>query len=256
MKRILHLSDLHVGTEWPNSLVLLAEDIQKNHPDLILISGDLTQRARPSEYKKIHAFLKSIHHQPILCVPGNHDIALYNVIERFFYPFYRYNKWIKKHFLQYFVDDDLAILGINSVTPFKPMGGFVTEEQLTLVRNFFSCQAEHKIKIIVMHHNLISSERHKIINDAEKIITVFAQSHVNLVISGHIHYACIEQVKRGYITRPLYVVTAGTAISTRTSEPNSYNIIDFEDHAFKLSVREFDLKQFTTKKETQFKLDN
>lgn len=236
MKKLIHLSDLHFGTEVANSPMILLQDIYQLAPDIIVVSGDLTQRATTRQFQLAQNFLKELANYPILCVPGNHDIALYRFIERFFYPYFKYNRWIKSEFGMEYVDEQLAILGINSVTPFKPMGGYITQKQLTDVQTYFQSHSQ-KTKIVVMHHNLISSERHKIINDAEKILQIFAQNNIHCVLSGHIHHAYVELLKRNFAQNNLYIITAGTPVSSRTLEPNSYNLLEFTKNQFKWSLR-------------------
>lgn len=253
MIKIIHLSDLHFGTEQAELVDLLLENIQILQPDIILISGDLTQRARKNQFRQAKHFITNLPSK-VLCVPGNHDIALYNLLERILYPFYKYKKWINDSLCAALVENNIAILGINSVTPYKPMGGYVTKGQLNLVKDFFQSQAEKPLKIIVMHHNLIRSERHKIINDAEKLIDIFMQCNVNMILCGHIHAAHIETLTNQYHTKPFYVITAGTAISTRTREPNSFNVIGINDNAFKLTVKHYIKSEFISSVEKFYSL--
>ena len=250
--KIIHLSDLHFGTQIPGLVERLTDDIRTINPDFIIVSGDVTQRAHVSQFLAAQSFFNDIGKEKILCVPGNHDISLYNLTERLFYPFKKYQKYINSMVCSTYTDDQMAIVGINSVTPFKAMSGYVTQKQLELVANFFQNIPDSTIKIVVMHHNLIRSQRHSIINDAEKIINMFAASRVNLVLSGHIHYPCIEILKRDYISHNMYVITAGTAISHRTTAPNSYNVIEFGEKEFKLVVREFQGDGVVTSSEKLF----
>lgn len=254
MRKIIHLSDLHFGTEIPERVAILLDDIHQMKPDVIVVSGDLTQRALTLQFSAAQKFLYELKQYPVISVPGNHDIALYNMMERFFYPYYKYNRWIKSEFGMEYSDDYFAILGINSVTPFKVMGGFVTEQQLNLVKTYFQSH-QQKIKIIVMHHNLIHSVRHKIINDADKIIDVFASCAVDLVLCGHIHSAHLEQIKRNELKHNLHVITAGTAISTRTIEPNSYNLITFSNEHSKCITRGFQNGHFESIDEKSIQFD-
>lgn len=237
MKTILHLSDLHFGTERPGSVDALIQDCQQINPDIIIISGDLTQRATHEQYHAAKKFLNNFYDKKILCVPGNHDISLYNPIERFLYPFSKYKKYIAPDLCEHYSEADLSVLGINSVTPYKPMSGYVTDKQLQMVENYFKNQPKNGTRIVVMHHNLIRSERHKIINDADKILTVFANAGINIVLSGHIHFPCIESIQGKFLHHSMYVITAGTAISTRTIEPNSYNLLQMHEKGFNLTVR-------------------
>lgn len=244
--RIIHLSDLHFGTEVQALLDALINDVDKLKPDLIIVSGDLTQRARHEQFQDAMRAMHRFQQQKQLIVPGNHDISLYNLFERLFLTFNKYQKWVSKIPVS-FENDRVSILGINSVTPYKPMGGYITQEQLDRVKDYFAHQPADNVKIIVMHHNLIRSERHHIINESEKIINVFAKANVNLVLSGHIHLARIEQLKRRFFHHNMYVITAGTAISTRTIEPNSYNVIDIFASHFELTVRFFEQGSFLQK---------
>lgn len=252
MKRIIHLSDLHFGTEREGLVDLLIKDVNEHHPDLIIVSGDLTQRARINQYQAANAFFSKLMQKNILCVPGNHDISLYNLIERIFYPFKKYKKWISSDICTFKYLDHIAILGINSVTPYKPMGGYITNSQFKLIENFFSQQSDSMLNMVVMHHNLIKSERHKIINEADKIIDTFLEYNVKLVLSGHIHYSCIEEISR--YEKSLFVITAGTPISTRTIQPNSYNILDCEPAKIKLLVRAFEGGQFVDSSQSTLSL--
>lgn len=252
MAKIIHLSDLHFGTERSGVVPTLIEEIHRLQPDIVVISGDLTQRARQRQYRLAQSFLKEVSRYQLLCVPGNHDISLYNLFERLFFTFRKYKKWITPHLCSSIVYNNVALLGINSVTPYKPMGGYVSKQQLELVVNFFQKQPVDKIKIVVMHHNLIRSERHKIINASEDIIKVFAECNINLVLSGHIHYACIELLKRNFLKKNMYIITAGTATSTRTIAPNSFNILECKESQFTLTVKSLEHQQFIISSEAVY----
>jgi len=249
--KIAHLSDLHFGTEIPHLVTGVIQDLQVLQPDIIVVSGDLTQRARKSQFKKARQFLATISNAPVICVPGNHDIPLYNIVMRLISPYSNYKKFINSQLCIHHQQDQLAILGINSVTPYKPMGGYITEKQLRLVTDYFANIPIETFKIIVMHHNLIKSQRHQIINDSEKIIEIFSKANVNLVLSGHIHYPWFEQLKRGYISHNMYVITAGTAISNRTEAPNSYNVIEIDPikKEFRIEFRNYEKGRFNIDKQ-------
>lgn len=253
MTKILHLSDLHFGTEVPHLVDAVAAECNNIAPDIVVVSGDITQRATLSQYKSAIRFLKQLKPK-VICVPGNHDISLYNLFERFFFTFYKFRKHIARNFATQYISDNLAILGINSVTPYKPMGGYLTDEQLTMVHEFFLTQPSSSTKIVIMHHNLIKSARHHIINDSDKILKLFAESKVNIVLSGHIHIPLLEQLKKDYVQQPLYIITAGTPISTRTIEPNSFNIIDIQPGKFIFTVKNYIDTAFVTAREQPFSL--
>lgn len=252
MIRILHLSDLHFGTERDGIVEELQKTITQLKPDIKIISGDITQRARISQYEMASQFLQDLGKEDLICVPGNHDISLYNLIERFCYPYKKYQLYINKSLIQAYLQNEIAIIGVNSVTPYKAMSGFVTDDELKNVMSFFQLLTQKTFKIVVMHHNLIKSERHKIINNAEKIISLFSRCGVNLILSGHIHDAKVELLSHAS-HHNMYVITAGTAISTRTTAPNSFNVIDVGVDYALLKVYEYDKNKFTLTKKMSLK---
>ena len=252
--KIIHLSDLHFGTEIPGIVAPLLADIVDQHPDLIIISGDMTQRALTYQFKIARDFVAKLNQFPMLCIPGNHDISMHNLIERFFYPMKKYQRYITKNLSPEYVDNRMAILGVNSATPYKLTSGFITNEQLETICSFFNKQDHKKLKILIMHHNLIKSERHKIINDSERIISAFAACSINIVLSGHIHAPLIEKLKNNYLLYNMYIITAGTATSHRTVLPNSYNVIKVDETEFKLEVREFAKGEFSLATEQTYKI--
>lgn len=250
--KILHLSDLHFGTEIPELIPAVLKSAAELAPDLIIVSGDLTQRARITQFQQTVQFFAKLK-APILSVPGNHDISLYNPVERLLFPFWKYQHWISKCTFQEWNNEQLAVFGLNSVTPFKGMGGYITEDQLHTVERYFKLHPK-KTKIVVMHHNLIRSERHRIINDADKILAAFGRAGVNLVLGGHIHFAQIELAQKDYLKHALYIITAGTAISHRTSAPNSFNVIKLTPTVFTFSIYNNERNTFTKASENAFQL--
>ena len=91
MRTIIHLSDLHFGRVHRPALAPLAAAIERIKPDFIAISGDLTQRARPGQFREARAFLDALP-APYLVVPGNHDVPLYNVVQRVLKPLAKYRR--------------------------------------------------------------------------------------------------------------------------------------------------------------------
>jgi 3',5'-cyclic AMP phosphodiesterase CpdA len=91
--RIAHITDLHFGAEDPRVAAALLEKLNGDPPDLVAISGDLTQGARMSEFHAARAFLSALR-APNLAVPGNHDISPYNLLERFTAPYARWHRMI------------------------------------------------------------------------------------------------------------------------------------------------------------------
>ena len=101
MSTIAHLSDVHFGRHDPVVVAAVEEFLFQRRPDLVVISGDFTQRARVAQYKLASEFVDRLEDGglQVLAVPGNHDVPLYDVVRRFARPLHRYKR---------FIDDDLC----------------------------------------------------------------------------------------------------------------------------------------------------
>ena len=113
MRRIAHISDLHFGTEDPPVAAGLLVDLAEHRPHVVAVSGDLTQRARDSQFASAKAYLDQIPF-PKIVVPGNHDQPLFNLAHRFLWPLHRYQKWITPELRPVLQDEELTVVGINT----------------------------------------------------------------------------------------------------------------------------------------------
>ena len=188
-------------------------------------------------------------------MPGNHDIPLHNIISRFIFPFRRYEHYIDRNMNPFYINEHIAILGINSVTPFTVMDGFVDKQQLNLMADFFKKIPDDVTKIVCMHHNMIKPEQHKVLINLEETLSVFAHCKISIILSGHLHDAYVEKIHRDYISQNMYVVTAATAISHRLrTQPNSFNVIDILSDAFLLTIYELQNKEYVAKDKVGYAL--
>jgi 3',5'-cyclic AMP phosphodiesterase CpdA len=245
MRTIAHLSDLHFGRHDPRVEQALRESLIAAAPDLIAISGDFTQRARTHEFLAARAFLERLPH-PKLVVPGNHDTPLYDVIERLFRPFEKFERYIAPAGLQpaTFSDGDVVVLGLNTARRLTGKNGRVSFEQMSLVRQVFTQVADPVLKVLVTHHPLAAApgaEEVELALRAGPALEVVRESGVDLLLSGHHHRA-----QSGPIDAELtlggrtLVVHAGTAISNRLrgGEGNSYNLISSDGANLAVTVME------------------
>ena len=113
MRRLAHISDLHFGRTDPRVVEGLVAELNAERPDLIIVSGDLTQSARSGEFREARRFLDRLA-SPWLAVPGNHDISPYHLVQRFFDPFARFRRFIQPSTEPLWRDEEIAVVGINS----------------------------------------------------------------------------------------------------------------------------------------------
>jgi len=225
MRRLIHLSDLHFGTLEANTLDPLVNFVTESKCDLVVISGDLTQRARVSQFEAARDFLKKLLVKQII-VPGNHDIPLYHLWLRFVRPFRNFSNFINSDLESTYVDHEIAILGMNTVSLWKIEGAFDTHRISHLMRRFQSLP-QKLVKILVTHH--------KVPED----ILVRSGLNFDLLLSGHTHQASAELRPSGPHHTNI-VVEAGTTTSTRVrnGHKNSFNIIDINKG--KVNIQRFE----------------
>lgn len=250
MKTIAHISDLHFGRHSDIAAEALLDSIAENRPDLVAISGDFTQRARTAEFAAARRFLDRVA-QPKLLVPGNHDIPLYNVFNRFVRPLRGYDR----HFaplalpLNLYRDEEIAVLGINTARSLTRKNGRISDIQLQDATNIFAPLPESVLKILVTHHPLarpVPWPLHQLAGRAVRAMTVLRQAGVRVLLSGHHHTALSGGNVEVDASDAVLVLHAGTAISTRTrgGESNSYNLLELDRNTARVHVLGFDARRF------------
>ena len=245
MRTLVHLSDLHFGRVDANLLQPLTDFVNKSEPDLVAVSGDLTQRAKPEQFAEARAWLDTVQ-APKLVVPGNHDIPYYRVWERFLSPLAHYRTHIDSNVEPDFVDDEVAVIGINSARSLTFKGGRINEAQLERLRARLKPLPDELVKIVVTHHpfNLPEdADEDDLIGRARMAMEVFHELGVDLLLAGHMHTTLASSTAKRYPIEgyAALVVQAGTATSTRgRGEVNSFNVlriqgaqVDIERHGWR-----------------------
>ena len=229
MRTIVHLSDLHFGRVNPLLIDPLVRVIKEVEPDLVAISGDLTQRARSYQFQEARAFLDTLP-QPQIVVPGNHDIPLHNVFARFFEPLMKYKRYITADLQPAFEDKEMVVIGVNTARSLVFKGGRINESQVGRLREKFCAFGSEVVKVVVTHHPFDLPEGHDerdLVGRAKMAMTGLAECGADLFLAGHLHISHTGHTKRynirGYSA---LVVQAGTATSTRErGEVNSFNLL-------------------------------
>ena len=230
MRRLLHLSDLHFGRTDPAVIEPLLDATARIAPDLVVVSGDLTQRARAAEFEAARKFLDRLR-LPFVVVPGNHDVPLYRVWERFLSPMRKYRRYVGDDLEPTFVDDEIAVLGINTARSSTLKGGRINEAQMQGIQARFAALPATLTKVVVTHHPFDLPDDPgdaQLVGRAGQAMAVFARCGVDLLLAGHFHSTQAGESSTRYPI-PGYaalVIQAGTATSTRgRGEANSFNVI-------------------------------
>jgi 3',5'-cyclic AMP phosphodiesterase CpdA len=246
MRTIAQISDLHFGRHNSAAAEDLLASVNEHRPDLVALSGDLTQRAQHTEFAEARRFLNRLD-PPKLVVPGNHDVPLFNVISRFVMPFAKYNRYIMPAGLPagYYVDDQIAVLGVNTARRFTAKSGRVSLEQIAHIRRVFDEVPPNTFKAVVTHHPLAFPAEEPTLELAGRsalALATLAESGVHLLLSGHHHRATSgHSVAEMVSGNSILVLHAGTAISTRIrgSEGNTYNLLCIDENQVTVTVMEW-----------------
>ena len=246
MRTVAHLSDLHFGRVDPSLLDPLRRHLESLAPDLLVVSGDLTQRAKSGQFRAAREYLDTLP-RPQLVVPGNHDVPLYNVFMRFAAPFARYRRIFSGDLEPAHVDDEIAVVGVNTARSLVFKGGRINERQVARVRELLCPLAESVTKILVTHHPFDvpkdSREDDQIVGRARMALEALAGCGADVFLSGHLHETHVGHTTDRYRIAGVsaLVVQAGTALSTRSrGETNAFNVlrvaprhIEVERHAWR-----------------------
>jgi 3',5'-cyclic AMP phosphodiesterase CpdA len=263
MRTIAHISDIHFGKTDPAIVDAVISDIDAMSPSLVVVSGDLTQRARAWQYRAAAEFLSHLK-WPKLVVPGNHDVPLYDVFHRFFEPLRNYRKHIAADLLPVYRDQEMLVIGLNTARSFSfRLGGFwkdgnISEEQLSDLRVQMQDIPESLFKIVVTHHPFIApSNRHAgdIVHGAAKALETMEQCGVDILLAGHLHVGYSGDVRTHHeaVKRSILSIQAGTATSTRRRhQPNTYNRIIIDRDRVALEIRGWTGSGFSTMTTTHF----
>ena len=230
MRTLVHLSDIHFGRVDPALVEPLIQSINEIRPDLVTISGDLTQRARTYQFKEARAFLDALP-RPQIIVPGNHDVPLYNFFARFFQPLDKYRRYITKDLQPFYADGEIAVAGVSTARSLTIKGGRVNRSQIHWLRDNFCPLPNEITKIVVTHHPFDLPEGHAesdLVGRARLAMEALATCGADLFVAGHLHISHIGHTAKRYNIKghSALVIQAGTAASTRVrGEANSFNVI-------------------------------
>lgn len=236
---ILQISDLHFG---PPFLPVVAEALLRTaaelQPDIIIVSGDLTQRAKRHQFAEAREYTTRLPNVPRLVIPGNHDVPLYRVAERFLNPHGLYREYISEELNPVLEIEGAVIVGLDTTSPYRNItNGRIHRWQLDLCSQALADAPSDAARIIVAHHHFAPAPDY--LHDwtmphARRAIDRFVDLGVEMILGGHLHRAYIgnslDFFPGSHRERGIIIVQSGTSTSRRgrgrEREKNSFNLIE------------------------------
>ena len=253
MLTVLHGSDVHFGKPHrPNVATAFFELARELEPDVIVLAGDFTQRAKVHEFERARAYLRKFGDVPVVVTPGNHDVPLFRIYERLFAPFRNYRAFISKDLDTAQRIGSAVFVGLNSVDPHRGIiNGRLADHQLQFLARIFQETSGADVRIVVIHHALApptDGGSDAVIPRNGTLLDRFRELGVDLILSGHFH--------RGFVTsssavRPKHlgpdeiaIVHSGTATSSRGRKAekgeNSVNVLRIDTEKIEATPHWFD----------------
>jgi 3',5'-cyclic AMP phosphodiesterase CpdA len=238
MITIIHGSDLHFGAPHDAEVAeIFLRQIQEIGPEIIVLSGDFTQRAKVREFEEARAWLDRLPQLPVVVTPGNHDVPLYRIVERLFDPYRNYRAHISGELDTVTRIPGATFVSLNSSAPRRAIvNGRIDQAQVDFARRAFAETPERDLRAVVAHHHLAPApdyEGDKPLPGAKRILDAFSTMGVDLVMGGHLHRAYIGNSLDVYPgvhrDRGITIVQSGTTTSrrgrAREAAKNSFNVI-------------------------------
>ncbi|WP_367849463.1 metallophosphoesterase [Rhodoferax sp. WC2427] len=242
MTVLLQISDPHFGTEQAPVVAALAALARQQQPDLLVLSGDITQRARSAQFRAARACMDRLG-GPLLAVPGNHDIPLFNLWARWRHPYAGHCAAFGPVLEPVFRSADLLVVGVNTTRAYRHEDGEVSPAQIERVATLLAGATAAQLRVVVVHQPIAVQRAEDVKNllrghaDAQR---AWALAGADVVLGGHIHLPFVLPLPG--LARPLWAVQAGTALSSRVraGAPNSVNLLRWQAAERRCNVEQWD----------------
>ena len=234
MNAVLQISDTHFGTERPHVVRALLELNRMMAPEVVVLSGDITQRARRSQFAAARQFVDRLEAANVVIVPGNHDIPLFNLFARAFHPYANYTRAFGSDLEPAFESESLLILGVNTTRASRHKDGEIADEQVARVSARLARASKRQLRIVVTHqpvHVIRDHDISNLLHGHEKAVRSWSAAGADIIMGGHIHLPYVRRLTDRFtdLSRRIWSVQAGTAVShrVRSSHPNSVNVVHY-----------------------------
>jgi 3',5'-cyclic AMP phosphodiesterase CpdA len=234
MSVLLQISDPHFGTERPIVVAALLRLIDACPPDLVIVSGDITQRARRHQFAAARAFFDTLRPTPMVIVPGNHDIPLFDPFARLFYPYANHQRAFGADLEPSFDSHDLLVLGVNTTRPYRHTDGEISMQQVRRVASRLEGARAAQLRVVVTHQPVAvtrTQDEKNLLRGHARAVQRWARAGADLIVGGHIHLPYVLPLHdlHAGLPRRMWAVQAGTALSHRVrgTIDNSVNVIRY-----------------------------
>ncbi len=232
MRTLVHITDIHFGKLTAGAMETMEARIAEINPDICTVGGDFTMRSRPREWMDARALIERLP-GVVLAVPGNHDLPYVNLWERFRHPYRRFKRYIHENPDPSYMDDEIAVMGINTARPWVPhytwKEGAISDAQAAAAGRFFRQAGANRFKIVFAHHPFLpppDQPRTYLVRNAPAALSVFEDAGVDMILGGHLHLAYSGDIAsfHTHIRRPMRCIQGPTVTSSRLRdrEPNGF----------------------------------
>jgi 3',5'-cyclic AMP phosphodiesterase CpdA len=258
MTLLLQVSDPHFGTERSHVVQALLDLAKAEPPDLLVLSGDITQRARRRQFADAGRFVDAVGARAVLAIPGNHDIPLFNLWARLWSPYAGFVRVFGDELEPSFEAPDVLVVAVNTTRPYRHKHGEVSDQQIERVAARVRRAGTAQLRIVIVHQPVLAvrpDDEVNVLRGSRRAVTQWADAGADLVLGGHIHLPYVRSLLTAVpeLSRDLWTAQAGTAVSARVREdtPNSVNLVrcrgarrcDVERWDFNSSTGRFELRE-------------
>lgn len=232
MTLLVQISDTHFGTESTPVVEALVRMVHALAPSLVVLSGDITQRARPAQFRAARAFVDRLQAPATLVIPGNHDIALYNLAARLIRPYAQHRRHFGQELEPSFESEALLVLSVKTTRRWLHERGLVSGAQVERVAQRLQQAAPGQLRVVVTHqpvHVTRHEDRGELLRGHEHAVQRWAAAGADLILGGHSHLPFVQSLHEHHaaLARRVWAVQAGTAVSSRLRHGavNSVNVV-------------------------------
>jgi len=232
---LLQISDPHFGTERPPVVEALVRLVHEQAPNLVVLSGDITQRGRRRQFRAARAFMDRLGVAATLVIPGNHDIPLFNLPTRLLTPYANHCRAFGADLEPIFESDRLLVITVNTTRYYRHTDGEVSAEQIARVARRLERATGSQLRVVVTHQPVAVArpqDEIDLLRGGERAVRSWALAGADLILGGHIHLPFVLPLHERFadLPRKVWAVQAGTAVSRRIRHEagNSVNLIRYE----------------------------